>query len=73
MKIKDKQIIFFYTVKGSTIKRVILLDILLGTVMYYVVDMVASSTIIAMIGSFIGTEGVKRLPRPINRRIITVT
>jgi hypothetical protein len=70
LKINNKQIIIFYTIKGSTIKRVILFDIILGTAIYYVVEMISSSTIIATIGSLIGTEGVKKL---INGRIISVT
>lgn len=73
LKIKNKQIIIFYTIKGSTIKRVILFDIILGTAIYYVVEMISSSTIIATIGSLIGTEGVKKLRRPINGKIISVT
>ena len=71
LKIKTKPIIIF--LKRSTIKRVILFDFILGTGIYYVVTMISSSMLIATIGSLIGTEGAKRVQRPINGKIIRVS
>lgn len=75
LDINNKQLIIFYTIKGSkmkiifyaidrsTLKRFILVDILLGTTIYYAIKMLSSNMIIATIGSIIGTEGIKKLRR----------
>ncbi|MNR35136.1 hypothetical protein D3C85_1529620 [compost metagenome] len=73
MKIYNKPIIIIYAIKGSTIKKIILFDIIVGTGLYFVVKIFASNAIIASIGSFIGTEGVKRFTWPRSGRIITVS
>ncbi|MFC0334843.1 hypothetical protein ACFOLF_20950 [Paenibacillus sepulcri] len=62
LKLKiNKKLIVFYTIKGSTIKKIIIFDIFVGTGIYYLLKIVISSTIIATIGSLIGTEGAKKL------------
>ncbi|GAA3404737.1 hypothetical protein GCM10020370_25170 [Paenibacillus hodogayensis] len=50
-------------IRGSTIKTFILLDLLLGSGIFYVVKFVAASTLAASIGSYLGTEGIKKAPK----------
>ncbi len=47
------------TVKGKTITNLVLLDLLLGTGIYYFIKIIGSSIIIASIGSMACSEGVK--------------
>lgn len=50
----------FYVIKGSTIKKFILLDLVTGTGIYYVLKILYSSMLIASVGSMVGTEGIKK-------------
>ncbi|WP_373921318.1 hypothetical protein [Peribacillus muralis] len=59
---KDNRIVF-YVITGSTIKRFFLLDLIVGTGIYFTVKFISSSVLIASIGSFIGTEGIKKAPK----------
>ncbi|MCQ6563208.1 hypothetical protein NNL21_31535 [Paenibacillus mendelii] len=63
---KDNQFVV-YIIKGSTIRRFLILDLILGTGIYYVVKFIFASVLIASAGSIVGTEGVKRAPRLINK------
>ena len=71
VKIMNKPIIIF--IRTSTIKRVILFDIILGTGIYYGITLISSSLIIATLGSFFGTEGAKKFLMPVNQRSIRVS
>ncbi|UVI33246.1 hypothetical protein [Paenibacillus spongiae] len=56
-----------YIIKGSTIKRFLILDLIVGTGIFYVVKFVLSSVLIASVGSIVGTEGIKRAPKIIKK------
>ncbi len=59
MNIKTNNQVVFYSIQGSTIKKFLLLDFILGTGIYYLVKIISSSILIGSIGSFICTEGIK--------------
>ncbi|MFJ7746440.1 hypothetical protein [Peribacillus sp. NPDC097295] len=61
--VKRKNQIVFYTVKGSTIKNFLIIDMIMGTGIYYVVKMISTSVLMGMIGSYVGSEGIKRIPK----------
>jgi len=62
--------IVFCTIKGSTIKKFLIIDLITGTGIYYVLKVICSSLIISSIGSFIGAEGIKKYKNP--NRIIAI-
>ncbi|WP_459502425.1 hypothetical protein [Bacillus sp. C1] len=62
---KNDQIVI-HIIKGSTIKKFLILDLVTGTGIYYVLKFISSSVLIALIGSFMGTEGIKKIPKHIN-------
>ncbi|MHA7963809.1 hypothetical protein ACX93W_06655 [Paenibacillus sp. CAU 1782] len=53
--------VVFLVVKGSTIKKFLIVDLIAGTGIYYVLKIVYSSVIIASAGSFIGTATLKKI------------
>ncbi|MFB4212617.1 hypothetical protein ACE1TH_11970 [Shouchella sp. JSM 1781072] len=53
----------FYTIKVTKLKRFLLLDMVAGTGIYFTVKVVTASVVAGMVGSVIGTEGIKRWPR----------
>jgi hypothetical protein len=53
--------VVFVVIKGSTIKRFLLLDMVAGTGIYFALKLVYSSLIIASAGSFIGTAALKKI------------
>ncbi|MDQ0225878.1 hypothetical protein [Metabacillus niabensis] len=55
--------ILFYTIKGSSIKQFFIIDLVVGTGIYYGVETFSSNVVIAIIGCVIGTEGIKRIPK----------
>lgn len=55
----QKQFVFC-TIKGSAIKSFVILELVTGTGIYYAVKIISSSVIIAMVGSMIGTKGIKK-------------
>ncbi|WP_376774435.1 hypothetical protein [Paenibacillus eucommiae] len=59
---KNSQMVVYF-IKGSTIKKFVILDIIVGTGIYYVVKIICSSVLAASVGSIIGTEGIKRAPK----------
>jgi hypothetical protein len=61
LKIINKPMIVIFTIKGSTIKRFIIFDLIFGTGLYMVVKIYSSSVIVATLGSLIGTEAVKKI------------
>ncbi|MGE6613170.1 hypothetical protein ACQKFG_22095 [Peribacillus sp. NPDC076916] len=67
-KKKNNQIVI-YVVKGSTIKRFLILDLIIGSGIFYVVKFISSSLLIASASSFIGTEGIKKAPKVLKNAI----
>jgi hypothetical protein len=51
--------VVFCSIKGSTIKRYILIDMLIGSGVYYIIYFISSSFLLGMTGSYIGTEAMK--------------
>ncbi|WP_446715627.1 hypothetical protein [Bacillus sp. OTU530] len=58
-KKKQNQVVF-YTIKGSTIKKFLILDCITSTGIYYVIQIISSSALIGFVGSIVGTECIKR-------------
>jgi len=54
--------VVFYTIKGSTIKKFLILDCITGTGIYYACKIISSSVLVGVLGSIVCTEGIKRLP-----------
>ncbi|PDY44206.1 hypothetical protein [Bacillus pseudomycoides] len=59
---KNDQIVI-HIIKGSTIKKILILDLITGTGIYYIIKFISSSILIALIGSIVGTEGIKKIPK----------
>lgn len=57
---KKEKVFLVVVIEGSTIKRIMILDIIVGSGIYYALQWMCSSIIISMIGSMIGTEGIKK-------------
>lgn len=55
-----------------TIKSLILIDILLGSGIYYAAKLLTSSLVIASLGSMAGCEGYKWRINNLNTRVVTV-
>lgn len=70
MKLNKQSKIVFFVIKGSTIKKFILFDLVTGTGVYYALKAICSSVLISTVGSIIGTEGLKKYKNP--NRIITL-
>jgi hypothetical protein len=60
MRMKKQNHIIFYTIKGSTIKKFLILDCITCTGIYYAIKIYTASVIIGVLGSMVGTEGIKR-------------
>lgn len=58
---KQNQVVF-YIIKGSTINKFLILDIITGTGIYYAFKIISSSVLVGILGSIVCTEGIKRLP-----------
>ncbi|MEY9866451.1 hypothetical protein ABIE66_001830 [Peribacillus sp. B2I2] len=69
---KNNQIVI-YIIKGSTIKKFLILDLIIGSGIFYVVKFISSSVIIASVSSFIGTEGIKKAPKVLKNAIELIT
>ena len=59
---KTKNLIVFYTIKGSTISKFLIIDCIAGTGIFYIVKIITTSVLVGMLGSIVCTEGLKRLP-----------
>ncbi len=55
------QTVVFYSIRGSTIKKFIILDCITGTGIYYALIFITSSILVGIVGSMVCTEGLKRL------------
>lgn len=53
--------VVFLVVKGTTIKKYILFNIVTGTGIFYLLKIVGLNIIISSIGSMVGSEGIKKL------------
>lgn len=60
---KSNQQFVVYTIKASTIRNFLLVELVAGMGIYYVIKIVTSSVLIATAGSMIGSEGIKRAQR----------
>ncbi|MFD6209509.1 MULTISPECIES: hypothetical protein [unclassified Peribacillus] len=60
---KKNNSIVFYVIKGSTIKKFLILDLVVGTGIYFAVKFISSSLLMASLASIIGTEGIKKAPK----------
>ena len=60
---KKQHQMVFYSIKGSSIKNFLLIDLITGTGIYYAVKVISASVIMGMVGSVIGTEGIKWVPK----------
>lgn len=63
---KNSQIVI-YVIKGSTIRRFVILDLIIGAGIFYVVKLVSLSVLAASVSSFMGTEGIKRATKILNK------
>lgn len=59
---KKQNKVVFCTIKGSTIKKFLILDCITGTGIYYAFKIISSSVLVGFLGSIVCTEGLKRLP-----------
>jgi len=60
---KKEQVFLVVVIEGSVIKRIMILDIIVGSGIYYALQWMCSSIIISMIGSMVGTEGIKKVQK----------
>ncbi|MEK4073296.1 hypothetical protein MHI01_05280 [Paenibacillus sp. FSL M7-0656] len=51
-----------YVIQSSTLKRFVVVEIILGPIVYNVALYLCHNAILAGVGSWAGTEGLKRLP-----------
>jgi hypothetical protein len=63
---KEKQVVFL-AIKGSTIKRILILDFLTGSGIFYTLKILTSSVLLGMVGSFVCTESIKRVSHLLNK------
>lgn len=61
MEVSNKRRTVLLVIKRSSIQKFIVIDLILGTGLYYAVKIISSSIIIATVGSMIGTEAVKKI------------
>ena len=58
---KSQNQVVFYTIKESTIKKILILDIIVGTGIYYSFKIISSSVLVGVWGSIVCTQCIKRL------------
>lgn len=54
----------FIAIEKSTLQKILLIDIIIGSGLYVIIKLISSSLLIATIGSMAGTEGIKTIQRP---------
>lgn len=59
----------FIAIEKSTLQKFLLIDIIIGSGLYYIIKLISSSLLIATIGSMAGTEGIKTINRPAAARV----
>ncbi len=62
---KTEKTFLVVVVEGTVIKRIMLLDILVGSGIYYTLQWICSSIVISMLGSVVGTEGIKKVQKQV--------
>ena len=63
LKSKKQNQFVVYIIKGSTIKKFLILDLATGSIIYWMVKIIYSSMLLASVGSIIGTEGIKMISK----------
>ena len=58
---KTQNQVVFYTIKGSNIKRFLVLDCIIGTCIYYAFKIISVSVLVDVLGTVVCIEGIKRL------------
>lgn len=61
--INTQKEIVFYTIKASSLKKFLIIDLIAGTGIYYVVKIISTSVLLGMAGSIIGAEGIKKISK----------
>ncbi|MBD3109236.1 hypothetical protein IEO70_12855 [Bacillus sp. AGMB 02131] len=60
---KQNQVVFYtIKIKGSTIKKFIILDCIASMGIYFLFKWISASILIGVIGSIVGTHGIKKVP-----------
>ncbi|MEF7561308.1 hypothetical protein [Bacillus thuringiensis] len=57
----NKNQFVFYVIKSSTIKKIIIIDLIAGTGIYWSVNFISSNAIIAMISCIFWTKKMKKM------------
>ncbi len=57
---KNNQFIF-HTIQGSAIKKFVIIDLITGTGIYWTVNFISSSAILAIISCILGTKKIKEM------------
>ncbi|MEH7457069.1 MULTISPECIES: hypothetical protein [Bacillus] len=57
---KSNQFVF-HTIKSSTIKKFVIIDLITGTGIYWAVKFISSSALIAIISCIFGTKKIKKM------------
>lgn len=52
----------FYVIESKVIRKFLVIDIMIGTGIYYVCRTICANEIVGIIGSIVGTEGIRRFP-----------
>lgn len=52
----------FVTINASTIRNILILDLIAGTGLYYLIKLATASVLLGTMGSALGTEAMKRIP-----------
>jgi hypothetical protein len=56
----------FIAIEKSTLQKILLIDIVIGSGLYYIIKIISSSLLIATIASMAGTEGIKTINRSVS-------
>lgn len=54
----------FHIIKGSSIKKFLIIDLITGTGTYWTVNSISSSALIAIISCILGTKKIKKMQQP---------
>ena len=63
MTVNNQNDVVFYSIEGSTIKKFLIIDLLIGSGLFYAIKIISASVLMGMAGSMIGAEGIKRFPK----------
>jgi hypothetical protein len=61
----------FIAIEKSTLQKILLIDIIIGSGLYAIIKLISSSLLLATIGSLAGTEGIKTIQRPAASKLKT--